>query len=105
MAKFHCCFGFQGEQAATIQRAFIVVEGSSAETRAATRRFLSRKPIYLAWGAKEGGSKVFMESIVKIARGAQMKSTTRSMPDVGHGFPADEVEKAAVWIEDITRSR
>lgn len=76
--------------------AFAVIEGSCAESSTTAR--LPDRPIYLAWGAEDGGSMGLMANIVSVARDAGMRLTTRTMPNVGHGFPEPEQQLVKDWL-------
>ncbi len=83
----------------SLASAFAVIEGSCRESSAARR--LPGRPIYLAWGAEEGGSMGLMQNIVDAARDAGMALTTRTMTVTGHGFPREEARRLKEWVASV----
>lgn len=91
------------EELTHFANAYAVVEGSCRESTAKGR--LPGIPIYLAWGGHEGGSMGLMQNIVDVSREMQMDLTTRTMPNVGHGFPEEEVKHLADWLAGLQKSQ
>lgn len=90
------------EELASLGTAFAVIEGSCRESTA--RRKLPGRPIYLAWGADDGGSMGLMQNIVDVARDAGMALATRTMPLSGHAFPPEEIRRLREWIAAVWRA-
>lgn len=91
------------EELTQFAEAYAVVEGSCRENVAKGK--LPGIPIYLAWGGHEGGSMGLMQNIVDVSREMQMDLTTRTMPNVGHGFPEEEVKHLADWLAGLPKTQ